>query len=129
MSDPEVILVADVHGLVGPTDELHALLSELADGADGEPGCISFRVLRADDPGEFVLVAGWSSESALREHYDTPHYRHYREYVGPLLARPSDVVVHRVAATLHPRDPNPARSRRVGLSARRSVGHGEARTG
>lgn len=46
-------------------------------------------------------------ETALREHYDTRHYRHYREQVGLLLARPSDVVVHHVGSTVHALDPNP----------------------
>jgi quinol monooxygenase YgiN len=79
----------------------------LAHGAKGEPGCVSFRVLGADDPGEFVLLASWRCESALRAHYETSHYRRYREYVGLLLARPSDVVIQRLAATVHARDPNP----------------------
>lgn len=43
----------------------------------------------------------------LRGHYATPHYRRYRERVGPLLARPSDVLVHRVDTTVHAQDPNP----------------------
>jgi quinol monooxygenase YgiN len=107
MSDPELILVADVHGRAGLIAELRALLAELVDGALGEAGCLSFRVLAADDPGEFVLLASWTSENALRAHYDTPHYRRYREHVGPLLARPSDVVVHHLAATVHALDPNP----------------------
>jgi quinol monooxygenase YgiN len=107
MSDPGVILVADVHGLVGRGPELRAFLTELSDGARQEPDYVDFRVLAADDPGDFVLLAAWTSESALRAHYDTTHYRHYREHVGPLLARPSDVVVHRIAATVHARDPNP----------------------
>jgi quinol monooxygenase YgiN len=86
--------------------ELRAVLSELADGAHGEAGCISFRVLSGDDPGEFVLLASWTSEEALRKHYATAHYRYYREQVGPLLTRPSDVVVHHLAArhqTVQPR--------------------------
>jgi len=107
MSDPELILVADVHGLVGRGAELRALLTELADGANDEPGCVSFWVLGADDPGELVLLSSWTSEGALRAHYDTAHYRRYHDHVGPLLARPSDVVVHRLAATVHARDPNP----------------------
>jgi quinol monooxygenase YgiN len=107
MSDPGVILVADVHGLVGPGAELRALLAELADGARAEPDCVDYRVLAAEDPGGFVVLAAWTSEPALRAHYDTEHYRRYREQVGPLLARPSDVVVHHVAATVHALDPNP----------------------
>jgi Antibiotic biosynthesis monooxygenase len=34
-------------------------------------------------PGEFVLLASWSSEAAMRDHYDSTHYRHYCERVGP----------------------------------------------
>jgi len=105
--DPQVILVADVHGLAGTRDELRALLNELADGARGEPGCVSFRVLAEDDPGEFVMLAAWLSEDALRAHYNSPHYRHYREIVGLLLARPSDVVIHHLSDTVRAIDPNP----------------------
>jgi quinol monooxygenase YgiN len=106
MSDPELILVAEVHGRAALMAELRGVLSELADGAHGEAGCVSFRVLSGDDPGEFVLLASWTSEGALRTHYATDHYRRYREQVGPLLARPSDVVVHHLRATVHALDPN-----------------------
>jgi quinol monooxygenase YgiN len=107
VSDPGVLLVADVHGLVGLAAELRDLLTELTRGARGEPECDSFRVLADDDPGEFVILGAWNSEAALRAHYDTPHYRHYRDNVTPLLARPSDVVVHHISATVHALDPNP----------------------
>ena len=88
------------------------MLGELADGAHGEAGCVDFRVLGDDDPGEFVMLASWDSEDALRAYYDTAHYRRYREQVGPLLARPSDVVVHHLAAgdTVGAARPLPARS-------------------
>jgi quinol monooxygenase YgiN len=107
VSDPELIIVADIHGLAGQSAELGSLLAELADGARGEPDCLSFRVLAAEVPGDFVLLESWTSESALTKHYDTAHYRRYRERVGPLLARPSDVLVHHLSATVHARDPNP----------------------
>jgi quinol monooxygenase YgiN len=107
MVDPALVLVAEVHGLVGREPELRALLDELAAAANGEPACIGFRVLSADDPGELVLLESWASEDALREHYRTPHYRRYRELVGPLLARPSDVVLHHLTSTVHALDPNP----------------------
>ena len=107
MSDPRLILMAEVHGRTGVIDELRALLAELAEGAHGEAGCVDFRVLLADDPGELVLYSSWESESALRRHYATPHYRRYRERVGPLLARPSDVTVHHLVGTVHAQDPNP----------------------
>ncbi len=107
MSDPQRVLVAELHGLAGRQQELRALLDELAEGAGDEPGCVSFRVLKAAEAGEFVLLSGWTDERALSAHYATPHYRRYREQVGPLLARPSDVVVHHVGATIRALDPNP----------------------
>jgi quinol monooxygenase YgiN len=107
MSDPGLLLVAELHGLVGRQSELHELLDALAEGARQEPGCSSFRVLAAEEPGEWVLLAAWRDEAALRAHYGTSHYRRYRDAVGPLLARPSDVVVHRLDGTVHALDPNP----------------------
>jgi quinol monooxygenase YgiN len=107
MTDPEMMLVADVHGLAGRSSELLALLSDLAAGASAEPDCFDFRVLADGEPGEFVLLCSWRNDAALRTHYATAHYRRYREQVGPLLERPSDVTIHQLAATVHPRDPNP----------------------
>jgi quinol monooxygenase YgiN len=107
VSDTELLVVADVHGLAGRAGELRSLLNELAHRSRHEAQCASFRVLAEEDAGEFVLLATWRDEGALRAHYDTPHYRYHRDHVGPLLARPSDVVVHHLSSTLHARDPNP----------------------
>ena len=115
MSDPGLMLVAELHGLVGRQSELRELLDALADGAREEPGCASFRVLAAEEPGEWVLLAAWSDEEALRAHYRTGHYRRYRDAVGPLLARPSDVVVHRLGGTRPRARPEPAGSGHAGL--------------
>lgn len=102
-----VLLIAEVHGLAGRADELSDLLRELRRSAELEPGCRRFQVLAGDGPGELVLLAAWDDEPALRAHYATDGYRRYRERVAPLLARPSDVVVHRVSSTVHPVDPHP----------------------
>lgn len=61
-----------------------------------------------------MLLAEYADDSALRAHYATPHYRRYREQVGPLLAWPSDVSVHHVSTTVHARDPNPPDPRLLG---------------
>ena len=106
MSDAGLILVADVHGLAGRAPDLELLFLTLADGSRAEPGCREYRVLHTDAAGEYVLLSSWVDEAALSAHYTTVHYRFYREQVGPLLARPSDVVVHHLAATVHAVDPN-----------------------
>jgi quinol monooxygenase YgiN len=102
-----VLLLAEMHGRTGLELQLRALFNELADASRTEPECTDFRVLASEAPGEFVLLGSWSSETAMRGHYDTSHYRRYRDQVEPLLARPSDVVVHHVSSTGHALDPNP----------------------
>jgi quinol monooxygenase YgiN len=103
----QVVLVADVHGRVGLADELRALLTQLADASRAESGCVEFRVLAGDDRGEFVLFSAWRDQPALSAHYESSHYRRYRADVGPLLARPSDVVIYHVSRVVHALDPNP----------------------
>jgi quinol monooxygenase YgiN len=107
MTDPGVILVAELHGLVGRRPELEQLLADLAASARADPACTSYHMASLEGSGEFLLVAGWQDEHALRRHYDSDAYARYRNAVGPLLARPSDVVLHRVSSTIHARDPNP----------------------
>jgi quinol monooxygenase YgiN len=107
MSQGGVVLVAELHGLAGRLPELKALLADLAAAARADPGCESYHVAFADDPGECLLVGTWRSEAALRAHYGSDGYLRYRSRVGELLARPSDVVVHHVSASVHARDPNP----------------------
>jgi quinol monooxygenase YgiN len=100
------LLIADIHGLAGRAGELQRLLEDLAAAARSEDGCISFRVLRDEELGEFVMVAVWRDEDALRAHYDGAAYARYRAAVGELLARPSDVTVHQVAESVRVLDPN-----------------------
>jgi quinol monooxygenase YgiN len=108
MSDASVLLIAEMHGLVGRERELRALLEDLAASARQDTGCLSYHVAAAlGEPGELLVVAQWRDEAALRAHYATDGYRSYRSAVGELLARPSDVVVHHVAVTIRARDPNP----------------------
>ena len=103
---PSRLLIVRVHGLAGRRSELRALVDDLAEGALREPGCSEFDVLELSDPGELVLIVAWAGEEALREHFRTPHYRRYREAVGELLARPSDVTIHDVSRTIRPIDPD-----------------------
>ena len=107
MSDAGVILIGEMHGLVGRHAELEQLLTELAASTRENPDCLRYDVASLLEPGEYLIVATWRNEAALRAHYSTPAYARYRGAVGELLARPSDVVVHRIGSTIHARDPNP----------------------
>jgi quinol monooxygenase YgiN len=89
---------AEIHGLAGRAQELRDLLAEHAErlsAADGCLGASASEVLGA--VAEFLLVARWRDEEALRAHYVTPEYTRYVSSIGELLARPSDVTVAQVA--------------------------------
>jgi quinol monooxygenase YgiN len=107
MSSSTLLVEADLHGLASRAGELRALLDELAAASRLESECLDFRVLADAEPGELVLLSSWREEAALSVHYATPHYRHYRRHVGPMLARPSDVRLHYVSSTVQALDPHP----------------------
>ena len=114
MDTPTRIVVAELHGLAGRAGELHSLVTALRDGAVGEPGCVSFRAYAGEQAGELLILSEWVDDAALQAHYATPHYRRYRDAVSPRLARPSDVVVHQVSATIRAIDPAPPDPARLG---------------
>jgi len=99
-----ILVRAEIHGLAGRTAELREVLREHAAAlaaADGSEGA-GVSVPLDGEYGEFVLDAWWGDEEALRAHYATREYERYTQAVSPLLARPSDVVVHYVERSVHP---------------------------
>ena len=108
MSDPGLMLVAELHGLVGRQSELRELLDALADGRARRAGLHELPRARRREARRVGAPGGLgSTRLPCAPTTPPPHYRRYRDAVGPLLARPSDVVVHRLDGTVHARDPNP----------------------
>jgi quinol monooxygenase YgiN len=108
------LIIGDVYGLVGPVNELVELLSETQREARLEPGCLAYAFAEVvGDPGHYLVVQEWRDEAALDTHYSSPTFQRYQERVGEFLARPSEVRLHRVAETVHLRDPGPMDPRRA----------------
>jgi quinol monooxygenase YgiN len=103
-----VVAVARVHGIASAHAELVELLRRTAAGARAEPGCRSYDVAEAlDIADDFLVVHAWDDEAALEAHYRGAAHQAYQHDVFGLLARPSELVIHRVASTEHPVDPGP----------------------
>jgi quinol monooxygenase YgiN len=103
-----VVAVARVHGIAVAHADLVELLRRTAAAARAEPGCRSYEVAEAlDVADEFVVVHAWDDEAALEAHYRGAAHHAYRHDAFGLLARPSDLVIHRVSSTEHPVDPGP----------------------
>jgi quinol monooxygenase YgiN len=74
-----------------------------AAGARGEPGCRSYDFAEAIDAAdEFVVVHEWDDRAALAAYYGGPVHETYQQGLHGLLARPSDLAIHEVAATERP---------------------------
>ena len=97
------VVVARVPGLAGRVGELRALLADRAVAARAEDGCDAYDVTEVvGDPGTFLVVHAWSSEEAMRAHFASSDHATYQHAVDELLARPSEVVLHEVAASTRP---------------------------
>lgn len=109
-----VVVVGDIHTLVGRKREVVELLRETQDRARLEPGCLSYAFAEiVADLGRYVVIQEWRHDDALEQHYGSDAFRNYQARVGALLARPSDVRIHRVAETVRPADPGPMDPRRA----------------
>jgi len=54
-----------------------------------EPGVRRFDVLQQnDEPGRFVLVESYHSETATMEHKETRHYKQWKDAVEAMMAEP-----------------------------------------
>jgi quinol monooxygenase YgiN len=97
-----------VHGIAAAHFELRELMQRTAAAARGEPGCRSFDFAAAlDVADEFIVVHEWDDDAALAAHYSGRAHEAYRQGVFGLLARPTELAIHSVAATEYPVDPGP----------------------
>ncbi len=98
-----VVAVARVHGIASGRAELLELLRRTAAAARGEPGCHAYDVAETlDGADEFLVVHAWDDEAALEAHYRGRAHQAFQHDVFGLLARPSDLEIHTVAATERP---------------------------
>lgn len=110
-----VIVTGVIHGQAGRRAELAELLRDRQRQTAAETGCLAARVgATLSDPDEYLTVQEWQDESALEAHYRTAGFREYSFAVTPLLARPSDMRIHRVRETVTPVDSGPPDPRALG---------------
>jgi quinol monooxygenase YgiN len=103
-----VVAIGRVHGVAAGRVQLIELMRRTAAAVRREPGCRSYDFAEVvDGADEFVVVHEWDDEAALEAHYRGAAHEAYREGVFGLLARPSELVIHRVSASERPVDEGP----------------------
>ncbi|HEX7300248.1 MAG TPA: putative quinol monooxygenase [Solirubrobacteraceae bacterium] len=103
-----VIAIGRVHGIAAAREQLLGLMRRTAAAARLEPGCRSFDFAETvDGADEFLVVHQWEDAAALEAHYRGPAHEAYQQGLFGLLARPSELAIHHVAATERPVDSGP----------------------
>ena len=109
-----VLAITRIHGVAGRREELRALMRATEVEVAQEPGCRTYRfAAMLDDPDEYVHVQEWTGEEVWKAHQTSPAFRDYQRSLFELLARPSDMEVHRGADTTRPAPSGPPDPRGV----------------
>ena len=109
-----MLAITRIHGLAGRRDELRELMRATEAAVAEEPGCRIYRFAATlDDPDEYVHVQEWAGEAEWDSHQRSPAFRDYQRSLFDLLARPSDMEVHRGATTTRPEPSGPPDPRAV----------------
>jgi quinol monooxygenase YgiN len=110
-----VIAVTRIHGIAGRRGELRELMSATEARVAAEPGCLAYRFASTlDDPDEYLHVQEWATEAAFEAHQRSPAFQDYQRGLFDLLARPSDMKVHRALETVVPEPSGPPDPRGAG---------------
>jgi quinol monooxygenase YgiN len=103
-----VVAITLIHGIAGRREALRELMRATEVRVAAEPGCLLYRFAsRLDDPDEYVHVQEWADDDAFAAHQRSPAFRDYQQELFELLARPSDMRVHRGQRTVIPEPSRP----------------------
>jgi quinol monooxygenase YgiN len=109
-----VVAITEIHGVAGRRDELRALMRATEERVVTEPGCLAYRfAATVEHPDEYLHVQEWTSEDAFAAHQRSPAFQAYQRDLFELLARPSDMRVHRAPRTIVPQPSAPPDPRGV----------------
>jgi quinol monooxygenase YgiN len=103
-----VVAVTRIHGIAGRRAELRELMRRAEAVAASEPGCLRYQFgITLGGADEYVHVQEWAADDAFDAHQRSPGFRDYQLGLVDLLARPSEMEVHRVSETVAPRPSAP----------------------
>jgi quinol monooxygenase YgiN len=98
-----LLAITRIHGVAGRRGDLRALMRDTETRVAAEPGCRAYRFAATlDDPDEYLNVQEWEDEAAFLSHQRSAAFRDYQRGLFGLLARPSEMEVHRASETVRP---------------------------
>ena len=71
------------------------LLSKLVGPSRAETGNLMYDTYQSlEDPEVFIVVERWSNESAVKAHFETPHFKAFVQEVEKLVVKPPDIKIY-----------------------------------
>jgi quinol monooxygenase YgiN len=103
-----LVAVTHIHGIAGRRRDLRELMRATEERVGTEPGCRLYRFTATlDDPDEYVHVQEWASDETFADHQRSPAFQDYQRGLFDLLARPSEMRVHRERRAVTPEPSGP----------------------
>ena|SRR5438552_3825087 len=94
MAQATVTVIARIKAKPGTIARVKEELTKLLAATRAEDGCINFDMHQANtDAAQFLFHENWTSEAALKRHFETPHIKHWLTLTDELLAAPLDVTL------------------------------------
>lgn len=87
-----VRVVARITARPDTIEELASLLLHLVEESRKENGCISYQLLQNKTaPEDFTVIEEWENDSAIDNHFTTPHMQDALSRAASLLARELEI--------------------------------------
>jgi quinol monooxygenase YgiN len=94
MAEGKVTVIARIKAKTGEVQRVKEELLKLLAPTRAENGCINFDMHQgAADHSQFLFHENWTSEAALKAHFETPHIKNWLRQAEGLLAEPLEVTL------------------------------------
>jgi len=99
MAESKVTVIARIRAKTDKVQQVRGELLKLLAPTRAENGCINFDMHQGvTDQSQFLFHENWTSEAALKAHFETPHIKNWLRVAEGLLAEPLEVTLwNRVA--------------------------------
>ena len=88
----ELTVTANVTAKPGKEAETEKELRALIKETHKEDGCLRCTLHKSvKEPGQFLIVAKWSSMEALNQHFKSAHILHFMKITTEILVSPPDI--------------------------------------
>ena len=94
MRNNRITVLALVKAKEGMEETVRQELLSVVSPTRSEPGCINYDLYQATgEKSQFMFFENWKSMEDLEKHRERPHMKAYRQRVGSLLAKPTEVTL------------------------------------